>query len=266
MLYRARDLISITSFGEAYHNKPYLDRGDAESTAEPVCSTACDGASKTQARNRYPLRLERLIGRITELSGPAALEASCGLLREVQRRRGVPFVWILAHRLPPFAPDLAANGIDPQSIPFVFAPQPVAAAQAAERCLRSRAFELVLLDLTNQATGTNRGGGDRAAAAQRIDDAALGRLLRLCRQERAALLALTDRHGDLAGSLVFTRFAAARRKGSGRSGARERGGSDSCESGESSADYEYRVTLAKSKTGRPGAVYREVLRGPHGML
>ncbi len=221
---------------------------------------------------RDPLSFERLRGHIAELSGPAALEAVCGVVREVQQRKAA-VIWVLGHRLPPFAPDLELNGVTASSIPFVFAPHPLAAAQAAEHSLRGKAFELVLVDLAWPGeTALEPGPADprrrnaRKASApelglRSIDDAVLGRLLRLCEAAHAALLFITAAPGDLSASLVFARFTTERKKRI----------CDSARSGTQAAvppsrAYEYIVTLSKTKTGRPGEVYREVLRGPHGML
>ena len=276
MLQRARDLIPDASFGRS--GKPRQpagcpgDTGARKTASEPGRDNAESPASAEGGRyDRLPPRFEPLRGRITEISGPAALEVSCRLLREVQQRHRAPLVWILSHRLPPFAPDLLANGVDPRAIPFVFASCPLRAVQAAERCLRSAAFETVLLDLQAPQQSLLRPPGAKrsAGAPEVIDDAALGRLLRLCERAQAALLVLTARHGDLAGSLVFTRFATTRHKraySGGGSGGGSAAGSGSASGRERSAGYEYRVTLVKSKTGRPGAVYCEVLHGPYGML
>ncbi len=251
--------------------------------ARDLTVTTADG-------ERGPLSFGRLRGHIAELSGPAALEAVCGVVREAQQRKAA-VIWVLGHRLPPFAPDLELNGVTVSSIPFVFAPHPLAAAQAAEHSLRGKAFELVLVDLAwpgEPVRGLDPGpAAPRRRSARKgrapelglrsIDDAVLGRLLRLCEAAHAALLFITAAPGDLSASLVFARFTTERKKrtcDSARSGSQAGvppGIQPETQAGTQAAvpprrAYEYIVTLSKTKTGRPGEVYREVLRGPHGML
>ncbi len=196
-------------------------------------------------------------------------------------------VWIMTHQALPFAPDLVANGVAVRDIAFVFTSAPVAAAQAAEQCLRSNGVDLVILDFANPAedlcathgyaakerAGDEVGSEDRRGQAQlrhgeqrrrrkqlserlrAIDNAVLGRLMRLCRRSHAAILAITEQPGDLAGSLVFTRFTA------------ERGLISSADAdGVTGSRFVTSLKIVKSKAGPPNAVYREVLRGPYGML
>ena len=252
---------------------------------------ARDLQKPVQPSSGYPLTFAVSRGCITELSGPAALDVLCRLLREVQQRsaqrssahgsarRGgaagaLRVVWIMTHQSLPFAPDLAANGVAVRDIAFVFTPHPVAAAQAAEQCLRSNGVDLVILDFAEPAAGlcATAGHTHPRERMREIDNAVLGRLLRLCRRSHAALLAITERSGDLAGSLVFTRLVAERRRSS--SAAAAGANANSTAGGDANAGanagaggrFVSSLKLVKTKTGRQNAAYREVLHGPYGML
>lgn len=180
------------------------------------------------------LSLEQLTGRLVELSAVGAvatLTAAVGLVLEAQTA-GEPVAWI---GLPPttfYPPDLADSGVDLDALVVVRAPDPIAAARAAERLLRSGAFGLVVLDLG--------ACGDVSMAHQ-------GRLVSLAQQHDAAVVCITEKAADAAslGSLVSLRVEALRQRD----------------------DAGFRCTLRalKDKRRGPGWSLSEVLRGPAGL-
>lgn len=138
-----------------------------------------------------PLDLERLKGRLIELSEPryhGALTALVGLLAQAQSRREV-VAWVAGSTVF-YPPDLAFVGVDPEAVVVVRVPGDEA-LRAVDWLLRSRAYAVVVAEVS-QAT-----------------EATLGRLARLAAEGQTALVFLTrkDGHESSLGSQVSLRVA-----------------------------------------------------------
>jgi recombination protein RecA len=148
-------------------------------------------------------------GRLLELSGALALgrTTSAVALVAAAQRRDEPVAWVQPKRGALFPPDLADAGIDLDALVVVHTPREGGGhgvARAAELLMRSGAFGLAVLDLTD---GTPPG------------DAWLGRLGGLARQHEARIAILTSRRDEepSVGPLVGLRVAPARdRRAPGR--------------------------------------------------
>ena len=159
-------------------------------------------------------------GRLLELSGALALgrTTSAVALVAAAQHRDEPVVWVQPRGGALYPPDLADAGIDLDALVVVHTPcscvgacqrrlcksRGHGVARAAELLMRSGAFGLVVLDLTD---GTPPG------------DAWLGRLGGLARQHEARIAILTSRRDDepSVGPLVGLRVAPARdRRAPGR--------------------------------------------------
>jgi len=177
--------------------------------------------------------LAALRGRLVELSArgaTATLTAATELVVEAQTQHE-PVAWLALTRGTFYPPDLAESGVDLAALVVVRAPDPTAAARAAERILRSGAFGLVVLDL---------GGADLAMPIQ-------GRLVTLAQTHDAAVVCLTEKQDEASslGSLVSLRAEALR--------VRERG------------DFAVTVRVLKDKRRGPGFVHTLKRRGPAGL-
>jgi recombination protein RecA len=179
--------------------------------------------------------LAALRGRLVELSArgaTATLSAAIELVAEAQTQ-GEPVAWLALHHGTFYPPDVAENGIDLAALVVVRAPDAIAAARSAERCLRSGAFGLVVLDLGS--------AGDLSMQVQ-------GRLATLAQTHDAAVIALTDKTEDTAslGSLVSLRAEALRTR------ARD--------------DLAITVRVLKDKRRGPGFTLTSQRRGPAGLI
>src|SRR5690349_15787097 len=97
--------------------------------------------------------LAALRGRLVELSArgaTATLTASIEIVAEAQAQ-GEPVVWLSVAASSFFPPDVADSGIDLAALVVIRAPDAIAASRAAERCLRSGAFGLVVIDLAGRS-------------------------------------------------------------------------------------------------------------------
>jgi len=160
---------------------------------------------------RSPLPFADCAGRLVELSAPAGpgalLTAAASVLRDAQRA-GETAAWITTTTSTFFAPDMDRAGIDLDALAVVRVPTEADVARTAARLLRSGAFGLVVLDLT-EARGTSR-----RQRHLRLPPALLSRLSSLSRSHDAAALALTTKSRDTSslGPLVSLR-AEVRRAG-----------------------------------------------------
>jgi recombination protein RecA len=143
--------------------------------------------------------LAALRGRLVELSArgaTATLTTAIEIVAEAQTQ-AEPVAWITPGNGTFYPPDVADSGVDLAALVVVRAPDSTAAARAAERCLRSGAFGLVILDLGS--------AGDLSMQIQ-------GRLVTLAQTHDAAVVCLTEKTGETAslGSLVSLRAEAMR--------------------------------------------------------
>ena len=143
--------------------------------------------------------LAALRGRLVELSArgaTATLSAAIEIVVEAQTQ-AEPVAWFTLANGSFYPPDVAENGIDLAALVVVRASDSTALARAAERCLRSGAFGLVVLDL-----------GSRGDLSMQIQ----GRLVTLAQTHDAAVVCLTDKTEETAsiGSLVSLRAEALR--------------------------------------------------------
>lgn len=143
--------------------------------------------------------LAALRGRLVELSArgaTATLTAAIEIVVEAQTQ-SEPVAWFTLANSSFYPPDVADSGIDLAALVVIRAADAIALARAAERCLRSGAFGLVVLDLGST--------GDLSTQIQ-------GRLVTLAQTHDAAVVCLTDKTEDTAslGSLVSLRAEALR--------------------------------------------------------
>lgn len=139
--------------------------------------------SLLQTRSSAPLdKLECWKGRVAELSEAGywgALSLAALLIAQTQTR-GEQTAWLEAGGSGFFPPDLAARGIDLESVIVVKVRTANAVLQAADWLLRSGAFGLVVID----------------GFEERVADTELGRLGRLAEDADTALVFLTHKRED----------------------------------------------------------------------
>jgi recombination protein RecA len=180
--------------------------------------------------------LAALRGRLVEVSArgaTATLTAAIEIVAEAQEQ-SEPVAWIALTTSTFYPPDVAASGIDLAALVVIRAPDATACARAAERCLRSGAFGLVILDLAN----------DKADLSMQIQ----GRLVTLAQTHDAAVVCLTDKTEDTAslGSLISLRASALRVR-------------------EKPAEFGVQVRVLKDKRRGPGFTQLLKRRGPPGL-
>jgi len=142
-------------------------------------------------------------GRLVEISGRGAnarLSTAAKLVRQAQSE-GETSAWIQAEEGPLYPPDLAATGIDLESLVVLHLPIDQGARdllRATEWLLRSGAYGVVVVDLS----------GVRPPRGQ----AWSARLIALSREHQARLILITDTpsHQSSLGPLVGLRVAAQR--------------------------------------------------------
>ena len=179
--------------------------------------------------------LDLLSGRFAELSSEgetASLSAAVSIILEAQER-GEPAAWVTAGPSTFFPPDVAASGVDLDSLPVVRAADRMSAARAADWLLRSGAFGVVVLDL-----GTD----------SEMQIPVQARLAGLAKKHRTALLCMTKKRRDAGsiGSLVSLRAEAHVKKT-----AFDR--------------FRWEVRVLKDKRRGPGWSYEEEGRGVEGL-
>lgn len=174
-------------------------------------------------------------GRLIEISASAAgapLTLAFRLVLDAQRR-GEPVAWIARRDSTFFPPDAAEAGVDLGALPVVRAPEPIAAARAADLLVRSGAFGLVVLDL-----------GGRSS----LPMPAFTRLGGLAHRHGASVVFLTEKDPSRPslGPLVALHAHASRV-------AREQD------------RFFCEARVLKDKRGRPGWRHAEVFHGPDGL-
>lgn len=191
------------------------------------------GAEQSEAR----WGLGALRGRLVEVSArgaSATMTAAIEIVAEAQQQ-SEPVAWLALGNSTFYPPDVAESGVDLAALVVIRAPDATAAARSAERCLRSGAFGLVVIDLG--------GGGTGADLSMQIQ----GRLVTLAQTHDAAVVCLTEKAEDTAslGSLVSLRAEALR--------IRER------------PDFAVSVRVLKDKRRGPGFMHTVKRRGPAGL-
>ena len=174
-------------------------------------------------------------GRLVELSswgGSAALTLAFELVAEVQQD-GEPAAWIAGSSSTFYPPDAARCGIDLDALPVVRVRDEQSAARAADKLVRSGAFDLVVIDLVRNAS---------------IPAPLETRLLGLASKHGTTVLFLTEKQEESPslGSLVSLRAQAVRKRT-----AEDR---FSCE-----------ARILKDKRRGPGWSHREIRHGPAGL-
>ncbi len=189
-------------------------------------------------------QLSDLAGRLVELSGQQAaarLTAAFGLVLEAQLCGDRP-AWVTCGQGMFFPPDVAAGGVDVESLPVVRLDHARAAGRAAEHLVRSGGFGLVVVDLSSD---TARARPEPSPHALPVP--LLMRLLALARTHHAAVLMLTKKSPDAASinSLISLRAEAQWSACTGR--------------------YDVCVRALKDKRRAPGWRHVEACRGSVGM-
>ncbi len=186
-------------------------------------------------REAHSWQHETLAGRLVELSSQraaASLSMAMQLIADTQRE-GETVAWISGGTDLFFAPDAADAGIDLEALPVISLRSASDAIRVADRILRSGAFGLVVLDLGNCGP---------------IRPPMVSRLVKLAQLHNSALVALTEKpeSGPSIHSMVSLRVQARR----------------------VSHEPEWfcgELQVLKDKRCGPGAIHREVFRGPPGL-
>lgn len=179
--------------------------------------------------------LQEIAGRFTELSGlggSACLTLATSMVLDAQRQAETS-AWISSKNSSFFPLDVAAAGVDLESLAVVRVPDASAVARAADKLARSGAFGLLVLDL---------------GATPRVPAALQARLRSLARKHDTAILCLTEKSGKASslGSLVSLRGEARIRR-------------------LSEDRFACELRILKDKQRGPGWVHTEVCRGPDGL-
>jgi recombination protein RecA len=176
-----------------------------------------------------------LAGRVVELCGgraSAVLTSAFGLVLDAQRQ-GEPVVWITLQHTHFFPPDVAANGVDLDSLVVVRVKEPEQVPRAADQLARSGAFGLLVLDLGPEP---------------RVPAPLLSRLLGLAQKHESAVVCLSAKPPDSPSldSLVSLRADVFRaRRGPGV--------------------FDCVLRVAKDKRHAPGWRHVDSCRGPAGV-
>jgi recombination protein RecA len=196
--------------------------------------------------------LSALRGRLVELSArgaTATLTAAMELVGEAQEQ-SEPVAWLTLNTGTFYPPDVADSGIDLAALVVVRCPDATSVARAAERCLRSGAFGLVILDLGGHGETVKDPRADLSMQIQ-------GRLVTLAQTHDAAVVCLTEKSQDTAslGSLVSLRAEALRQRPE-RPLAAQRA---------SNGEFAVEVRVLKDKRQGPGFTRALARRGPAGL-
>jgi recombination protein RecA len=186
---------------------------------------------------------------LVELSGQqsaAYLTAAFGLVLDAQLC-GDRAAWITFEQSAFFPPDVAAGGVDVESLPVVRVGNALAAGRAAEHLVRSGGFGLVVIDLSSHALSSHAGDAHPEKPPAALPVPLLTRLLGLARTHHAAVLILTKKSPDAASlnSLISLRAGAQWYAHDG--------------------GYDVRVRVLKDKRRAPGWEHVEACRGSVGM-
>jgi recombination protein RecA len=176
-----------------------------------------------------------LAGRIVELSGAgasASLTFAVALVLDAQRR-GEIAAWVTARESSFFPPDVAANGVDLAALPVVRVPETQHVTRAAERLVRSGAFDLVVVDLDRHID---------------VPLPLLTRMLGLAEKHDAAVLFVTEKTAaePSLGSVVSLRAESRRER-------------------ITDGEFECVLTALRDKRRPAGWTGKEARRGPDGM-
>lgn len=193
-------------------------------------------------------RLSDLAGRLVELSGQRAaahLTAAFGLVLEAQLC-GDRAAWVTFEQSAFFPPDVAAGGVDLESLPVVRIGHALAAGRAAEHLVRSGGFGLVVVDLSSDLSRDGKRARPESSSGA-LPMPLLTRLLGLARAHHVAVLMLTRKSPDAASlnSLISLHADAQWHPGDGR--------------------YVVRVLAIKDKRRAPGWDHVEACCGSVGM-
>ena len=203
-------------------------------------------STESKLRVVVPWGVPQIAGRLVELSGSGAtatLTAAFGLVLETQWR-GEPVAWITLPSSTFFPPDVAAGGIDLDSLAVVRARDSYTAARSAMQLVRSGGFGLVAIDLGPKPTPASM--GQERVEYTSIPTPLLTRLAGLAKKHDTAVVVLTEKptHASSLGSLVSLRAEVRRPP---------------------VAPYRIELSVLKDKRRGPGQVHRETCRGPAGM-
>lgn len=189
------------------------------------------GCSAEAPRDAW--RLDRLAGRLVEVTGDAAGVTACaGMIHEAQCQ-GELAVWIGPQSASFYPPDFAASGIDLSALPVVHAAGEIHALRAADTLLRSGGFAVMVLDRVGKA---------------RLPLAAQTRLVGLAKRYNTALLILTGQGNCGAPA---TSLASLRARTSYRRVDHDR--------------FMCELCAEKDKRQAPDWTHREFRRGPDGL-
>ena len=182
--------------------------------------------------------LGSLAGSLVELSGKGSgpvLTMAFTLVLDAQHA-GEPAVWITTTASSFYPPDVAASGVDLESLVVVRLQEERTLARAADHLARSGSFGLIVLDLCSRAHCDDW-------RAPSIPIPMQSRLVGLAQKHDLVVLCLTrkDARAQSLGSLISVRGEALR-------------------DGEQCA-----VRVLKDKRRGPGWTHREVCRGPDGL-
>ncbi|MFP4406906.1 MAG: hypothetical protein ACLFPW_00155 [Spirochaetaceae bacterium] len=134
--------------------------------------------------------------RVIELLGTAALTAAVRWTAEAQGR-GEQVAWVNAREECFFPPDLAANGVDLETLPVISVREREEAVEAIDTLMRSGFFSLVVVDWKVQWP---------------LEGALQTRFLRLGEHHGVTLLFLSEEHASRGIALVPVRIRADRRR------------------------------------------------------
>jgi recombination protein RecA len=182
--------------------------------------------------------LASLKGRIVELSalgGGASLSLAMQLTLDAQQSRELA-AWVQIAPSGFFPPDAANAGIDLANLPVLFVNNHIAAARVAEHLLRSGAFALVVIDVSQ-----SRDEDPLPIAMQ-------SRLLGLAQKHTTAIVCLSEKNREAAsiGSLVSLRVHSEKRQ-------------------HGEAQFRVDCQVTKDKRSGPGARFARVFDGPPGV-
>lgn len=192
------------------------DSSAAAALAAPSADASAPSAAQGKPSPRLPRwSLDELSSRLVELSswrGGGSLSLAFELVREAQAR-GELAAWVGGRESSFFPPDVAAAGIDLESLVVLRLPREQDLAAAADGLARSGAFALIVLDLAGAApTATPTATVPKASG--HLPAAAQSRLLGLAQKHAMAVLCLTDKPRESASlsSLVSLRGEARLRR------------------------------------------------------
>ena len=215
---------------------PRIDRDPPDPTHPGLDALAVRGVRRGLAADADACwQLVNFSGRFAEISSShssASLTLVFRLVHQAQKQ-DEPVAWISDRESTFFPPDVAAAGVDLETLAVIRAPGLLEAARAADQLMRSGAFGLLVMDI-----GPN----------PRMPLHAQTRLVGLAKKHATALLCITEKmsHRPSIGSLVSLRAEALRTQKIG-------------------CRFQCELRVLKDKRRGPGWTHREVCRGPDGL-